>query len=99
MSSHSLKVKDVIDQVENMFGRQPNSYLMRLINDALLDMSEKKQHHRKEEKIDLVEDQRWYELDDEVIDVVRVEIKGTDDRYVMIPKLSDAHKLLKGDEY
>ena len=99
MSSHALKVKDVIQQIEKSFGRQPESYLLQLVNDCLLDISEKKQHHKKEEKLDLVEDQRWYELDDEIIDIVRVEIKGTDDRYVMIPKLSDAHKLLKGDEY
>ena len=99
MANHSLKVKDVIAQVENMFGRQPNSYLMRLINDALLDMSEKKQHYKKEQKFDLVEDQRWYEIEDEIIDVMRVEIKGTDDRYVMIPKLSDSHLLLREDEY
>ena len=99
MSGHSLKVKDIIDQIENLVGRQPHKYIIQLVNDALLDISEKKQHYKKEEKFDLVEDQRWYELDDEVIDIVRVEIKGTDDRYVMIPKLSDAHKLLKGDEY
>jgi hypothetical protein len=99
MASHSLKVKSVIDQIEKIFGRQTHSYIMQLINDGLLDMSAKKQHYRKEEKIDLVEDQRWYELDDEVIDIVRVEIKGTDDRYVMIPKLSDSHKLLREDEY
>ena len=28
---------------------------------------------------------------------MRVEIKGTDDRYVMIPKLADPHKLLRED--
>ena len=99
MASHSLKVKNVIEQVEKTFGRQPNSYLIQLINDSLLDISEKRQFYKKEENFDLVEDQRWYELDDEIIDIVRVEIKGTDDRYVMIPKLADAHKLLKGDEY
>jgi hypothetical protein len=99
MASHSLKVKSVIDQVEKIFGRQPHSYIIQLINDGLLDMSAKKQHYKKEEKIDLVEDQRWYELDDEIIDVVRVEIKGTDDRYVMIPKLADSHRLLREDEY
>ena len=29
--------------------------------------------------------------------VVPVEIKDTNDRYVMIPKLTDPHKLLRGD--
>ena len=44
-------------------------------------------------------DQRWYPLDDSIIDIVRVEIKDTDDRYSMIPKLTDPHKLLREDEY
>ena len=36
-------------------------------------------------------------LDDAVIDVMRVEIKDTNDRYVMIPKLADSHKILRED--
>ena len=39
MASHSLKVKNIIEQVEKTFGRQPNSYLIQLINDSLLDMA------------------------------------------------------------
>ena len=46
---------------------------------------------------DLEKKKRWYELDDKVIDIVRVEILDTNDRYVMIPKLSDPHRLLRGD--
>ena len=40
---------------------------------------------------------RWYTLTDDVIDIKRVEIKDTNDRYIMIPKLADPHKLLRGD--
>ena len=80
-------------------GRQPEGYLMRLINDGLLDIAAERQHKIDDIKMDLVEDKRWYELDDKIIDITRVEILDTNSRYVMIPKLADAHKILKEDEY
>ena len=33
------------------------------------------------------------------VEVTRVEILDSNSRYAMIPKLADAHKLLKEDEY
>ena len=94
-----MKVKEVIQQVEKVSGRAPEKYMMSLINDALEEIGITKQHKRDEIKIDLVKDQRWYPLDDSIIDIVRVEILDTDDRYTMIPKLTDHHKLLREDEY
>ena len=94
-----MKVKDIISQLEKNMGRQPEGYIMRLVNDGLLDIAAERQHKIDDEKIDLVEDKRWYEIEDKMIDIIRVEIKDTNDRYVMIPKLADAHKLLKEDEY
>ena len=94
-----MKVRDIINQIEKNMGRQPEGYLMRLINDGLLDIAAERQHKVDDVKTDLVEDRRWYELDDKMIDIIRVEIKDTNSRYVMIPKLADAHKLLKEDEY
>jgi len=94
-----MKVKDVIQQVEKVSGRTPERYVMSLINDALEEIGITKQHKRDEIKIDLVKDQRWYPLDDSIIDIVRVEILDTDDRYAMVPKLTDPHKLLREDEY
>lgn len=94
-----MTVKNIIEQIEYLYGRQPEGYMMRLINDALLEISAKKQHFTQREKIDLVQNVRRYDLDDNVIDVFRVEIKDTNDRYVMIPKLADYHKILKEDEY
>ena len=94
-----MKVKDIISQLENNMGRQPEGYIMRLINDALLDIAAERQHRIDDMKMDLVENKRWYEIEDKMIDIIRVEIKDTNDRYVMIPKLADAHKLLKEDEY
>ena len=94
-----MKVKDVIGQIEKTLGRSPEKYLLALINDGLEEIGITKQHKRDEIKIDLIEDQRWYPLDDEIIDIVRVEILDTDSRYSAIPKLTDPHKLLREDEY
>ena len=94
-----MKVKDIVNQVEKNMGRQPEGYLMRLINDGLLDIAAERQHKIDDVKIDLVEDKRWYELEDKIIDITRVEILDTNSRYTMIPKLADAHKILKEDEY
>ena len=94
-----MKVKKVIEQVEHLFGRQPEGYMIQLINDALLDIGSTKQHLLEDVKMDLVEDKRWYNLEDNMIDITRVEIKDANGRYVMIPKLANSHKLLKGDDY
>ena len=93
-----MKVKKVIEQIEHIFGRQSEGYMIQLINDALIDIGSTKQHLLEEKKIDLIGDQRWYDIDDEMIDIVRVEVKDTNNRYVMIPKLADSHTLLKGDD-
>ena len=92
-----MTVKDIISQVESLFGRKPEKYMMRLINDALLEMSSKKRAYKRHKKFDLVGYDRWYELTDDIIDVIRVEIKDTNNRYVMIPKLTNPHRLLRED--
>ena len=93
----SLTVKNVVDQVERLFGRQSEAYILRLINDALLDITDKKQHYTVSAKRDLIGKDRWYTLTDDMIDITRIEILDTNDRYVMIPKLADPHKLLRAD--
>ena len=92
-----MTVKDVVQQAEKVFGRQPEQYMYRLINDALLDMASKKQHYTVSATTDLKYKQRWYGLSDQVIDITKVEVKDTNSRYVMIPKLADPHKLLRDD--
>ena len=92
-----MKVKDLIQQVEYTMGRQPEKYMMQLINDALMDMSSKIQSYKTEKVQNLKSKQRWYKLDDSVVDITRVEILDNNDRYVMVPKLADPHKLLKDD--
>ena len=92
-----MKVRDIIGQLESLFGRKPEKYMMRLINDALLEMSSKKRAYKRHKKFDLVGYDRWYELTDDIIDVIRVEIKDTNNRYVMVPKLTNPHRLLRED--
>ena len=93
----SLTVADIITAVDESVGAKSDSYMLRLVNDALLDISEKKQHYTKEVTTDLKKKQRWYTLSDDMIDILRVEVLDTNDRYVMIPKLTDPHKILRGD--
>lgn len=94
-----MKIKNVIEQVEHIAGRQPENYTIQLINDALEEIGINKQHRRKQMKIDLIKDKRWYELEDEMIDIYRVEVLDSNNNYIMIPKLTDSHNLLKEDEY
>ena len=94
-----MTVKKVIEQVEVLFGRQPEQYMFQLINEALLDIGSTKQHLLEEKTMHLTEDKRWYDLEDNMFDITRVEIKDTNDRYVMIPRLADSHRLLKGDDF
>ena len=92
-----MTVKNIIDQVEKMFGRLPEKYMLQLINDALDDIAANKRNNTASSTTALEGYKRWYELSDEVIDITRVEIKDTNDRYVMIPKLTDPHKILRED--
>tara|TARA_R100001086_G_scaffold222474_1_gene139995 strand:- start:572 stop:907 length:336 start_codon:yes stop_codon:yes gene_type:complete len=89
--------KNIIDQIEKMFGRQPEQYMFQLINDALDEISSKKMNNTESKTTDLIGHDRWYTLTDEMIQIERVEIKDTNNRYVMIPKLADPHKLLRSD--
>ena len=92
-----MTAKNIIDQIEKIFGRQPEQYMFQLINDALDEISSKKMNNTDSKTTNLIGFDRWYTLSDDMIQIDRVEIKDTNDRYVMIPKLADPHKLLRGD--
>ena len=92
-----MTAQNVIEQIEKLFGRQQEQYMFQLINDALDDIASHKRNYTVSATTDLEEKKRWYELSDNTIDVTRVEIKDTNDRYIMIPKLTDPHKLLRDD--
>ena len=90
---------DIIKQVEHVFGRRPQAYMIRLMNDGLIEMSSKKQDYLVSAKTNLEQYKRWYGLDDQVIDITKVEILDTNSRYVRIPKLADPHNILREDTY
>ena len=95
-----MTVKNIIDQVELLYGRQSHAYVMQLVNDALLDVASQKQHYTVSAKADLTSGTRWYDLPSRTIDIIKVEIldtSSTTPRYNLIPKLVDPHKLLKSD--
>ena len=89
--------QDIIQQLEHTFGRQPQAYMIRLMNDGLIEMSSKKRDYTVSSTTDLEQYKRWYGLDDQVIDIVKVEILSSNDRYVRIPKLADPHNILRED--
>ena len=92
-----MTVKNIVDQIESLYGRQSHTYVMQLINDALLDIASQKQHYVVEEKMPLTSGKRWYDLPADCIDIVKVEVLDTNNRYNLIPKLADSHRLLKSD--
>ena len=92
-----MTVKNIMEQAEKMFGRLPEQYMYQLINDALDDIASNKRNYTVSAIADLEQYKRWYKLEDDVIDIVKVEILDTNSRYVKIPKLVDPHKLLRED--
>ncbi len=92
-----MTVKTMILQLEKLFGRQPEKYLLQLINDGLMDVANKKQVYTVSATTDLEKNKRWYDLPATVLSIERVEVLDTNDRYIMIPKLTDPHKLLRAD--
>ena len=92
-----MTVKNVFLQLEKLFGRNPEAYLVQLINDGLIDIANKKQGYTVSATTDLEYKKRWYTLHPTVLSIERVEILDTNDRYVMIPKLTDPHRILRED--
>ena len=91
-----MTVKELISQIEYLYGRQPHMLLKRYINDALLDKSAEIQHYKATVTEDLEKDKRWYDIADSMIDIDRVEILNSDDKYEVIPILSDGDEILEG---
>ena len=92
-----MTAKNIIEQIEKVFGRQSEQFMFQLINDALDDIASSKKNNTVSKTTNLIGNDRWYTLHDDVVQINRVEIKDTNDRYVMIPKLADPHKLLRED--
>ncbi len=92
-----MTVKSLMSQLEKIFGRQSEAYLIQLINDGLLDIANIKQQYTVSALTDLEKKKRWYDLPQTVLSIEKVEILDTNDRYIMIPKLADPQKLLRAD--
>ena len=92
-----MTVKNMFSQLEKLFGRNCEAYLIQIINDGLIDIANKKQGYTVSATTDLEKKKRWYTLPPTVLSIERVEILDSDDRYIMIPKLSDPHKILRAD--
>ena len=92
-----MTAKNIIEQIEKLFGRQQEKYMFQLINDALDDIASHKRNYTVSKTTNLIGYDRWYTLHDDMIEIDRVEIKDTNDRYIMIPKLAGPHKLLRED--
>ena len=92
-----MTVKNMFSQLEKLFGRNSEAYLIQIINDGLIDIANKKQGYTVSATSDLEKKKRWYTLPPTVLSIERVEILDTNDRFIMIPKLSDPHKILRAD--
>ena len=92
-----MTVKTIFSQLEKLFGRNSEAYLIQVINEGLIDIANKKQGYTVSAVTDLEKKKRWYTLPPTVLSIERVEILDTNDRYIMIPKLSDPHKILRAD--
>ena len=91
-----MTVRELISEIEHLYGRQPHMYLKRLINDALLDMSDKVKHYRAEGIYELKQNKKWYHVSDSVLQVEQVRIKNSDGNYELVPHLDD-YETLKED--
>ena len=91
MAVHSLTVKTIISRVRQAFPNAPETYIMNLINEAIVELGK---YGTKIEyaKATTVADQQWYTLSDsnagvEINKVFRVDFMDASGDYVKIPRL------------
>ena len=91
MAVHSLTVKKIISRVRQAFPDAPETYIMNIINEAIVELGK---YGTKIEyaKATTVADQMWYTLIDtnsgiEVNKVFRVDFMDASGDYVKIPRL------------
>ena len=64
MAVSDYTVKYIIDIVQVTFGRQPENYMLRLINDGLMDISTETKMYEQTATANLTAYRRWYPLKD-----------------------------------
>ena len=105
MAVHSLTVKQIISRVRQVFPDAPETYIMSLINDALVELGsyDNKVVHA---KMATAADQMWYDLSDsaysssgssyklELNKIFKVYLMDSDGDYIQIPRLANDNLLL-----
>ena len=105
MAVHSLTVKQILSRVRQVFPDAPETYVMSLINDGLVELSsyDTKTAYA---KITTAANQMWYDLSDsaysssgstyklEINKVKKVYLMDSDGDYIKIPRLVDRGILL-----
>ena len=95
MAVISLTVKKIISRVRQAFPDAPETYILNLVNEALVEMGK---YNTKVEyaKLTTVANQQWYTLSDSnagtnihINKVYRVDFMDSDGTYVKIPRLLD----------
>ena len=91
MAVNRLNVKKIISRVRQVFPDAPETYIINLINECLVDLGK---YSTKVEyaKTTTVADQQWYTLSDansgiDVNKVFRVDFRDSSGEYVKIPRL------------
>ena len=103
MAVHKISVKELVSRIRQVFPDAPETYILNLINDALVEIG---MHSTKpvSSRINLVENQMWYDIGDGANDssgnaleankVYRVDILDNEGDYIQIPRLVDKNILL-----
>tara|TARA_R100001443_G_scaffold42814_1_gene56063 strand:- start:2441 stop:2791 length:351 start_codon:yes stop_codon:yes gene_type:complete len=103
MAVHSITVKELISRVRQVFPDAPETYIINLINDALVEIGiyKTKLVHA---KISTTADKMYYDLRDgaqdssgnslEVNKVLRVYLMDSEGDYILVPRLVDKDLLL-----
>ena len=103
MSVHNITVKQILSRIRQVFPDVPETYVMNLINDALVEAGV---YNSKivRAKISTAADQMWYNLRDiakdssnnvlEVNKIFKVYFMDNDGDYIQIPRLIDKDLLL-----
>tara|TARA_R100001082_G_scaffold88624_1_gene55082 strand:- start:357 stop:707 length:351 start_codon:yes stop_codon:yes gene_type:complete len=103
MAVHTITVKKLISRVRQVFPDAPETYIVNLVNDALVEIGTHKVKVA-HAKITTVADRMYYNLADGATDsssnrleanqVFRVYLMDSDGDYIQIPRLVDKNLLL-----
>ena len=103
MAVHKISVKELVSRVRQVFPDAPETYILNLINDALVQIG---MHSTKslQAKLNLTANQMWYSIGDDANDwlgknleankIYRVDLVDNEGDYIQIPRLIDKDILL-----